>query len=204
MCDDNYKTIRSAITFEMKEKGSRFICRARPVRSRDEAEFFIAQIAKQHFDASHNCYAYAVGCGAHEMTRFSDDGEPSGTAGKPILLAIQGRDLTNVAVVVTRYFGGVKLGTGGLIRAYGGVTSEVLDRAQHHTLYIKDKLALACTYHQLNSIMSFVEKFGGQISSSDYGEQIDLIIELRRSLSEKFIDFVFDKTAGQVKPRMVP
>ncbi len=203
MLDDSYKTIRSAIDHEMKEKGSRFICHAHPVKSRENAENIISSISKQFFDATHNCFAYRIGLGQEEITRFNDDGEPSGTAGKPILQAIEGHDLTNVVVVVTRYFGGTKLGTGGLIRAYGGVTAEALDLASIKTVYLKDTVFLTCTYHHLNIIMALIDKVSGRIVESDYGEHINLTIQLRRSLCGQFIEQVFDKTAGQVKPEVV-
>ena len=112
-----YKTVYAGGEGEIIEKKSRFIATVRPVESEEEALAFIEEMSKKYWDARHNCYVYSVGMN-REATRCSDDGEPSGTAGRPMLDVILGQDIYNVAVVVTRYFGGVLLGTGGLVRAY--------------------------------------------------------------------------------------
>ncbi len=120
---DQYKTVLEGGTGEITEKKSRFIATVRPVSSEEEALAFLEEIRKKYWDARHNCYAYSVGMN-REYTRCSDDGEPSGTAGRPMLDVILGEDIYNVAVVVTRYFGGVLLGTGGLVRAYSKAVQE--------------------------------------------------------------------------------
>ena len=122
---EQYKTVLEGGTGEIIEKKSRFIATVRPVRNEEEALAFLEEMRKQYWDARHNCYAYSVGRN-REYTRCSDDGEPSGTAGRPMLDVILGEDIYNVAVVVTRYFGGVLLGTGGLIRAYTNAAKEAL------------------------------------------------------------------------------
>jgi uncharacterized YigZ family protein len=200
---DSYKTIRAATVFEMKVKGSRFICHAQPVASRDAAENLVAARSRQYYDATHNCFAYRLFLGQDEISRFSDDGEPSGTAGKPILQAIVGQNVTNIAVVVTRYFGGVKLGTGGLIRAYGGVTLQTLQRAAFKTVYMTHDVQLTSSYHHLNTVMAAIEKFSGKMIQSDYAESIQLKIQLRQSYSQDFIQYVIDCTSGQVEPSRV-
>lgn len=202
MSEDSYKTIRESLTLEMKEKGSRFICCASPCKSRAEAEAMIASIKKKYHDATHNCFAYCIGHGI-DLTRFDDDGEPAGTAGKPILNAILSQELRNIAVVVTRYFGGTKLGVGGLIRAYGGVALATLENATIETVYIQDKIKLNCSYHQLKAILSLVEKYSGQIVESDYGESVWLILQMRKNFSTLFIRCAIDATAGQVQPSVV-
>ena len=116
---ENYKTIYAGGEGEITEKKSRFIATVRLVEKEEDALTFIEEMKKKYWDARHNCYAYSIG-GHREFTRCSDDGEPSGTAGRPMLDVILGEDIYNVAVVVTRYFGGVLLGTGGLVRAYSG------------------------------------------------------------------------------------
>ena len=110
---------------ELEEKKSRFIANTLPISTQEEAIEFIEKIKKQYWDARHNCYAYVLG-DRHEIQRFSDDGEPGGTAGKPMLDVLLGEDIHNIVVVVTRYFGGTLLGTGGLVRAYSGATKEGL------------------------------------------------------------------------------
>jgi uncharacterized YigZ family protein len=203
LSSDSFKTIFSPITNETKEKGSRFICQVHPADTVDDAEAKIAAIAKTYFDATHNCYAYRLGFDEHRVTRFNDDGEPSGTAGKPILQAIEGRDLTNIVVVVTRYFGGTKLGTGGLIRAYGGAASIALDQTNVKKVFIEKTLELICPYHFLNTIMSLLEKSKGHVVSSDYGENVHLMLRVRQSQCDLFVAQIIDKTAGQVVPELV-
>ena len=122
---EKYKTVYEGGEGEMVEKKSRFIATVRPVSTEEEALAFIEEMKKKYWDARHNCYAYSIGKN-REFTRCSDDGEPSGTAGRPMLDVILGEDIYNVAVVVTRYFGGVLLGTGGLVRAYSKAVQEGL------------------------------------------------------------------------------
>ncbi|MDO4519454.1 MAG: YigZ family protein [Eubacteriales bacterium] len=120
-----YKTVYEGGEGELIEKKSRFIATVKPVKTEEEAQAFIEETKKKYWDARHNCHVYSVG-EKREFTRCSDDGEPSGTAGRPMLDVILGEDIYNVAVVVTRYFGGVLLGTGGLVRAYSGAVQEGL------------------------------------------------------------------------------
>ena len=122
---EQYKTVLEGGTGEIVEKKSRFIATVRPVKNEEEALSFLEEMRKKYWDARHNCYAYSIGKN-REFTRCSDDGEPSGTAGRPMLDVILGEDIYNVAVVVTRYFGGVLLGTGGLVRAYSKAVQEGL------------------------------------------------------------------------------
>lgn len=122
---ETYKTVLEGGTGEITEKKSRFIATVRPVKSEEEALAFLEEQKKKYWDARHNCFVYSVGLN-REFTRCSDDGEPSGTAGRPMLDVILGEDIYNVAVVVTRYFGGVLLGTGGLVRAYSRAVQEGL------------------------------------------------------------------------------
>ncbi len=123
---ERYDTVTSTVSGEIIEKRSRFIATAFHVESEDEANAVIADMKKKYWDARHNCYAFIVGID-NELSRFSDDGEPGGTAGRPILEVLKNRALTNTLVVVTRYFGGVLLGTGGLVRAYTDATVAALD-----------------------------------------------------------------------------
>ena len=122
---EQYNTVLEGGTGEIVEKKSRFIATVRPVKNEEEALVFLEEMRKKYWDARHNCYAYSIGKN-REFTRCSDDGEPSGTAGRPMLDVILGEDIYNVAVVVTRYFGGVLLGTGGLVRAYSKAMQEGL------------------------------------------------------------------------------
>ena len=123
--EDTYLTLREGAEAQIKVKGSRFLAEAVPVADEAVAEAALATIRKREYNATHHCTAYRIGPAA-DLFRFNDDGEPSGTAGQPILRQIEGRELTNTLVVVTRYYGGTKLGTGGLIRAYGEAASLAL------------------------------------------------------------------------------
>jgi len=199
MSDSSFKTIGKLSSFEMKERGSRFIARAMPVSTKDEAEQFINQMRKKYFDATHNCFAYRIGSGRNEITRFNDDGEPSGTAGKPILQAITTRDLTNVCVVVTRYFGGTKLGTGGLIRAYGGAASQVLAISDIRVKYFTTGLQIYYDYEFSNLVMREIDKFQAKIVKKEYDQNVKLLISIRESFAAKFIEQLTNQSSGKIK-----
>ncbi len=201
--DTFYKTLAAAAETELKEKGSRFIARAAPVDLVQAADAFIADLQKQHYDATHNCYAYIVGRGADAVFRFNDDGEPSGTAGKPILQSIRGRELTNIVVVVTRYFGGIKLGTGGLIRAYGGAAAQVLDAATIKKIYATRPVFLECPYAAIGKIENCLKKNNGKIIQANYGEHVQLTVELREHRVESFVTQIIEITAGTVAPKVL-
>ena len=144
---EKYKTIYAGGEGEITEKKSRFIATVRLVEKEEDALAFIEEMKKKYWDARHNCYAYSIG-EHREFTRCSDDGEPSGTAGRPMLDVILGEDIYNVAVVVTRYFGGVLLGTGGLVRAYTRSAKDALDAAGITVERLWDRLLVPCSYGQ--------------------------------------------------------
>ena len=157
MSDDTYKMLATSGEGLYKEKGSKFIASAFTVMNEDEAKRTIAEIKKQYFDARHHCYAYMIG---PDKTNFrsSDDGEPSGTAGKPILNQILSKDVTNVCVVVTRYFGGIKLGTSGLINAYKTASREALDNAEIIEKTIDEVYSLEFGYPLMNEVMRIMKE----------------------------------------------
>ena len=142
---EHYKTIYEGGEGELVEKKSRFIATVRPVETEEEALAFIEEMKKKYWDARHNCYVYSVGMN-REATRCSDDGEPGGTAGKPILEVISGSGIHNIVVVVTRYFGGTLLGTGGLIRAYTKSTQEGIKESMVIEKCLGVMLSLTCDY----------------------------------------------------------
>ena len=201
--DTFYNCLAAPAQTELKEKSSRFIARAAPADTVEKAEAFIADLQKQHYDATHNCYAYLIGLGPDAVFRFNDDGEPSGTAGKPILQAIEGRELTDTVVVVTRYFGGVKLGTGGLIRAYGGAAAEVLDAATVKKIYVTRPVFLECPYAAIGKIENCLEKTKGKIIQAEYGEHVQLMVELREHRVDAFVKKIIEITAGTVVPKLL-
>ena len=168
---EHYKTIYEGGEGELVEKKSRFIATVRPVETEEEALAFIEEMKKKYWDARHNCYVYSVGMN-REATRCSDDGEPSGTAGRPMLDVILGEDIYNVAVVVTRYFGGVLLGTGGLVRAYSKAVQEGLAASK---VILKQKgiaLKITTDYTGLGKIQYIAGERNIPVLDSEYTDKV--------------------------------
>lgn len=154
----SFTTIAGTVRTELKVRGSRFIGTALPVRSKEEAMAELARIQKEFWDATHNCYAYRLAPDGLQY-RFSDDGEPTGSAGKPILFVMQQRGLVDLLVVVTRYFGGTKLGVGGLVRAYGDTVAAVLDLAEKVLRFPTDRLRIFTPYEDMRVVRALVERY---------------------------------------------
>ena len=168
---EKYKTVYEGGEGEIVEKKSRFIATVRPVQTEEEALAFIEEMKKKYWDARHNCYVYSVGKN-REYTRCSDDGEPSGTAGRPMLDVILGEDIYNVAVVVTRYFGGVLLGTGGLVRAYSKAVQEGLAASK---VILKQKgiaLKITTDYTGLGKIQYIAGERNIPVLDSEYTDKV--------------------------------
>lgn len=170
---EKYKTVYEGGEGEIVEKKSRFIATVRPVETEEEALAFIEEMKKKYWDARHNCYVYSVGKN-REFTRCSDDGEPSGTAGRPMLDVVLGEDIYNVAVVVTRYFGGVLLGTGGLVRAYSkavqeGLANSVVIEKQHGVA-----LEVITDYTGIGKIQYIAGERGLPTLESEYTDRVML------------------------------
>ncbi len=168
---EQYKTIYEGGEGEIIEKKSRFIATVRPVESEEEALAFLEEMKKKYWDARHNCYVYSVGMN-REFTRCSDDGEPSGTAGRPMLDVILGEDIYNVAIVVTRYFGGVLLGTGGLVRAYSKAVQEGLAASK---VILKQKgitLKITTDYTGIGKIQYIAGERNIPILDSEYTDKV--------------------------------
>jgi len=195
---DFFYTIRKNSVCEIKIKGSRFIGHVFKAESRDEAESYIEDIRKEHHSATHNCFAYRVGNGDSSVFRFSDDGEPSGTAGRPILEIVDSKELTNVVLIVTRYFGGTKLGTGGLIRAYGGCAAQALEIAGLEKKFIFQKVSIKFPYELTGSVMGIISQTECRVNKTNYGSDTEMILEVRMSLVDQFIKRVNDDCSGKV------
>ncbi|WP_258360075.1 IMPACT family protein [Moorella sulfitireducens] len=174
----SYLTVAREATVEIKIERSRFIGHACEVDSEAAAREFIARIQAGHRQATHNCFAYRLGTGKQEITYYSDAGEPSGTAGRPILGAITSLGLTNAAVVVTRYFGGRKLGVRGLIEAYGQAARRVLEEAGSIRRVVTRELDLTCSYAELDRLLYLVHSHGGNVVAADYGREVRLKIAI--------------------------
>jgi uncharacterized YigZ family protein len=183
---DIYKTIAKRSEGTYSELRSKFLAFALPVRSAEEALALVAEFQKEYFDARHVCWAYRLGAEGEEY-RSNDNGEPSGTAGKPILGQIVSAELSDVLVVVVRYFGGVKLGTSGLIVAYRTAAAEALANADIIERTVDKKLTFTFSYEQMNLVMRVVKDFSPKILSQEYeGNEVRMTISLRESMVEPF------------------
>jgi uncharacterized YigZ family protein len=182
---------------EIKVKGSRFIAHATAARDRDAAESYIDHISKRFFDATHNCFAYRIGTGDSVLTRFNDDGEPSGTAGKPILQTLESLQLTHSVVIVTRYFGGTKLGTGGLVRAYSNAAKTVLENAKIRVIQITDTVRVCYPYELSNAIQAVLANYPTIKQKAEYDVNVTTVLKIRKDFTQQFIRELKDKTAGK-------
>lgn len=162
-------------TAEIEEKKSRFIATIRPVSSEEEAASFVASMKKQYWDARHNCSAFVIG-GSGQKTRCSDDGEPSGTAGRPMLDVLVNEHITNVCVVVTRYFGGTLLGTGGLVRAYSSAVKAALANCEIIRKINGHSVEIECDYNDFGRIKSMLDRSGARMKDVDYGQSVTAVI----------------------------
>ncbi|WP_027438274.1 YigZ family protein [Lachnospira multipara] len=183
---------------EIVEKKSRFIAHVFSIKTEDEATTIINQIKKKYWDARHNCFAYVIG-DKGEIQRFSDDGEPQGTAGKPILEVITSRDLTNVLVVVTRYFGGVLLGTGGLVRAYQGATIEGLANATLGEIIDGLTANIEFEYTNLGKIQYICEADNIQIDETNYTEKVHMALTIEKEKIDGFVHKLQNEFSGEIQ-----
>ena len=181
---------------EFIEKKSRFIGRVWCVETEAEALEKIQEMKKQHYDASHNCWAYVIRDGA---MRFSDDGEPGGTAGNPMMQVLQREQLYNVVCVVTRYFGGILLGAGGLVRAYTKGAKIAIDAAGKSMKRVWSVLYVPCPYTFYERVKLEVEAFGGLIRDTQFGAEVDLEILIAKPKRDAFLEKLTDMTAGTVE-----
>ncbi len=192
------RTLAESFRYEIdKVKGSRFIATAAPVGSPENALAFVESIRRKFHDATHNCFAWRIAPGK-DLFRYSDDGEPSGTAGRPILQEIDGRGLENVTVVVTRYYGGTKLGTGGLLRAYGGAAAEALDLAKIIETRIVHPVLLTFPYALTGSVQGVLSAFALQPTQADYGEAVRMTVETPIEDVERLRLELSEATAGKI------
>ena len=181
---------------EFTEKKSRFIGRVWCVETEEEALLKIQEMKKQHYDATHNCWAYVIRDGA---MRFSDDGEPGGTAGNPMMQVLQREELYNVVCVVTRYFGGILLGAGGLVRAYTKGAKIAIDAAGKSMKRVWSVLYVPCPYTYFERVKLEVEAFEGVIRDTQFGAEVELEILMAKPKTQAFIDRLTDMTAGTVE-----
>ena len=181
---------------EFTEKRSRFISHVWPVDSEEQARARIEETKKQHYDARHNCWCYLIKDGP---VRYSDDGEPQGTAGQPMLNVFQREGVENVCCVVTRYFGGILLGAGGLVRAYAQSAKDALDAAGISVVRRWVAMELPCSYGQFEAMRREVLSFGGAVENVDYGADVVLSCLLPEERAEDFAARILDVSAGTIQ-----
>ena len=182
---------------EYEEKKSRFIATLRPVKSIEEAASFIEEMKKRYWDARHNCSAYVIGRN-NEITRCSDDGEPSGTAGRPMLEVLTGAELHDAAVVVTRYFGGTLLGTGGLVRAYTQAVKEGIANSISAVERDGERLMLGLEYGDVDRVLNYLKGNRLAPESSDYGADVTMELIVAAEQADTVIKELTELTAGRV------
>lgn len=193
-----YQVLLEAGQAEIVEKKSRFIAYLAKCESEKEATDFIEMIKKKHWDARHNCSAFVIGDSA-QLTRCSDDGEPAGTAGRPMLEVLLGSGVRNVAVVVTRYFGGVLLGTGGLVRAYSQAVKEALDVSKIGTMQYGYRLKITTDYNGIGKILYLLGQRSIEPYESDYGENVSLGILVPYDEKESLCKEIIEATLGKAQ-----
>lgn len=196
--EDSYRVLLEGGRGEYEEKKSRFIATIRKCESESEAVSFIEEMKKTYWDARHNCYAFCVGARG-ELTRCSDDGEPSGTAGRPILEVLLGEGICNAAVVVTRYFGGVLLGTGGLVRAYTRAVKEGLSHCTFGWMCYGTELEVTTDYNGVGKILYLLKNEGIEPASSEYTDKAALRLVVPGTKLEKLQKDMTEATGGKVK-----
>ena len=197
----NYRTIAKNGSTEEIIKKSRFICQAKRIQTEEEGRDFIAQIKKEHYKANHSCSAMIIGEDSN-IKRSSDDGEPSGTAGVPMLSVLEKNNLTNLAVVVTRYFGGIKLGAGGLIRAYSGSVANALKTLGIVEVKEQTGLELVLTYPQYQNLTNFLKEYGLQEYNTDFAVKVTTTIYVDEKDIDKTLNSLSDFYQGKISSRI--
>ncbi|MBR2950748.1 MAG: YigZ family protein [Lachnospiraceae bacterium] len=193
-----YKILLSGGEGEIVEKKSRFIATVRPVESEEEAAAFIEEMKKKYWDARHNCSAFVIGKKA-ELTRCSDDGEPSGTAGRPMLEVLLGEGIRNIAVVVTRYFGGTLLGTGGLVRAYSQAVKEGLAYCEVGTMRYGTRLSVETDYNGIGKIQYILAQRGIRPEDTVYTEKVTVKVLLPKEQAPGLIHEITEATSARAQ-----
>ncbi|MTI81913.1 MAG: YigZ family protein [Firmicutes bacterium] len=191
----SFLTLEETAQAEITIKKSRFITSAAPINTQEEAEEFIKQISSKHNNATHNVFAYVIN---EQIQRYSDDGEPSGTAGKPILEVINRKGLVKTVLVVTRYFGGIMLGAGGLVRAYSEAAVKGVETARIAERKLHSQIFVTMNYHLMGVVKREVEKADSKKIKIDYGEQVKMNFYLQPQEAQDLINKLVDVTAAKI------
>lgn len=201
MAEKIYTTIRHEATAEFEEKRSLFIGYAKPLKSEDEATEFIKQIKAKHSDATHNVFGYTMKNGI--IARYSDDGEPQGTAGMPVLDVIRKSGVDDACVVVTRYFGGTLLGAGGLVRAYSQAAKIALEAAEIVTFEPYTELSVALSYSDYQKICAELPKYGAIVDDTEFSDNVMLKIAVKNEVVSNISSKINEISAGKSSPKVI-
>ncbi len=194
----DYRTVSRKSETELEIKRSRFIGRCFPVADEQQALTILAAVKKQHWDARHNCYAYVVG-ERKEIARYSDDGEPAGTAGQPMMEVLRQADITNALCIVTRYFGGILLGTGGLVRAYTHAASDAVQAAGLVDMRVCAKYRLDVPYALWGSLESML-RASGQLAETEFGAQVQVLAFVQETQTDDFEKTLIERFDAKLVP----
>ena len=197
---ESYRTVLCQAEGELVEKRSRFIATVKPVKTEDEAIEFLEILKKKYWDARHNVYAYVLE--ENNIQRYSDDGEPAGTAGVPVLEMIKKEGLSNLIVVVTRYFGGILLGTGGLVHAYSKSAKLGVEAAKPVTMLLCREITVECDYTGLGRLQSEICSQGLSMGEIEYAENVKIPVFVAESQVDSFVSGIVDKMNGRVRIEM--
>ena len=197
-----YLSVNGECVTEKVIEKSRFITTSRHVEGEEQAKAFIAEISAKYRDATHNCYAYVCD-DLGNFLRFSDDGEPQGTAGMPILEVLRSKKLMQTAVVVTRYFGGIKLGAGGLVRAYSGSAAENLEAAQKVRYELCNESVYTVDYPSADGASRFFAERSADVLNTDYSDEVSFTVAVKSACEEDFVSSLKNRLNGKVKIQKV-
>lgn len=196
-----YLTLKQEASDEFYEKRSRFIGYAKPVTTLEQATEFINTIRQKHWDATHNVYAYVLRDG--QQRRYSDDGEPSGTAGVPVLDVLLKGNITDCCVVATRYFGGVLLGAGGLVRAYSHTSKIAVEAAGIIKMSKSSVMSVCCDYNFYGRLPSLIAEFSGVVEDTDFADNVTVTFYLPENLEKLFCEKIVDMSFGRVNAKKI-
>ncbi|MCA9733161.1 MAG: YigZ family protein [Deferribacteres bacterium] len=198
MSSPEFYTVNRNTSIEHRVKDSLFIAHLSPAPSRDDAEKYIAEIREKYADATHNCFAYRIGTDDQSIYRFDDDGEPGGSSGRPILQAMEGRALTDAVIVVTRYFGGTKLGVGGLVRAYSGAAFVAMDAAEFLPILRKIELQLHYDFNDTGTVHNVLAHYNAKILETTYANSVFIKIQVLEDQKAEIMQELIDRTRGRI------
>ncbi len=201
MAEELYITLAKEASAEFEEKRSIFIGYAKPTKSEEEALAFVAQIKQKHKDATHNVFGYSMKHGI--LARYSDDGEPQGTAGMPVLDVIRKSGVDDATVVVTRYFGGTLLGAGGLVRAYSAAAKMALEAAEIVTYESYTEISLTCSYADHQKISAELPRFGAILDDTVYAEDVTLRFAVKDAVTDSVLGRIREMSGGKLIPEIV-